>query len=425
MASLNPLRIFYAKPTMKPIRIAYLVSRYPAISHTFILREICALRNFGFEIHVASINHIDRPIAQLTETERMEMSNTFYVKQAGIFGALTAHLQTIFTHPLRYFAGLWFALRLGGVNLKKIMYSFFYFVEAVMVGQWMKKHQMNHLHVHFGMAAATVGMITSRIFPVEFSLTIHGPDEFYDVYQNHLPQKIVYAKFICCISQFARSQLMMLSSPSYWNKFEISPLGVDPDVFAQAVSYVPQPHIFQILCVGRLVPVKGQFVLLQAVEHLIAQGRKLHVYFVGDGPDRHYLENTVQKNNLQPYITFAGAINQDRILQFYRQADAFVLASFAEGVPVVLMEAMAMQIPCVTTHITGIPELIHPGEGILVAPSDVDGLAQAIAKLIDDPALCRKIGIAARDSVMQHYHLQTNTQHLANIFSQHISHPTD
>ncbi len=123
---------------MKPIRIAYLVSRYPAISHTFILREICALRNLGFEIHVASINHIDRPIAQLTETERMEMSNTFYVKQAGIFGALTAHLQTIFTHPLRYFAGLWFALRLGGVNLKKIMYSFFYFVEAVMVGQWMK-----------------------------------------------------------------------------------------------------------------------------------------------------------------------------------------------------------------------------------------------------------------------------------------------
>jgi glycosyltransferase involved in cell wall biosynthesis len=411
---------------MKPIRIAYLVSRYPAISHTFILREICALRNLGFEIHVASINHIDRPIAQLTETERVEMSNTFYIKQAGIFGALTAHLQTFFTHPLRYLHGLWFAIRLGGSNLKKILYSFFYFVEAVMVGQWLKKHQMNHLHVHFGMAAATVGMITSRIFPVEFSLTIHGPDEFYDVYQNHLPQKIVYAKFICCISQFARSQLMMLSSPSYWDKFEISPLGVDPQVFFQTTpKNMSSPHIFQILCVGRLVPVKGQFVLLQAVEHLIAQGRKLHVYFVGDGPDRHYLENTVQKNNLQPYITFAGAVNQDRILQFYHQADAFVLASFAEGVPVVLMEAMAMQIPCVTTQITGIPELIHPGEGLLVAPSDVVGLTRAIAKLIDDPEFSRKMGLAARVSVMQHYHLQTNTQHLANIFSQQLTHLTD
>jgi colanic acid/amylovoran biosynthesis glycosyltransferase len=410
---------------MKLIRIAYLVSRYPAISHTFILREICALRNLGFEIHVASVNHVDRPVPHLTETERAEMSNTFYIKHAGILGALTAHLQTIFTHPLRYFAGLWFAIRLGGVNLKKILYSFFYFVEAVMVGQWMKKNQINHLHVHFGMAAATVGMITSRIFPVEFSLTIHGPDEFYDVYQNHLPQKIVYAKFICCISHFARSQLMMLSSPSYWNKFEISPLGVDPQVFAQAVSYVPQPHIFQILCVGRLVPVKGQFVLLQAMEHLIEQGRKLHINFVGDGPDRKYLENRVRKDNLQAHVSFAGAVNQDRILHFYHQADAFVLASFAEGVPVVLMEAMAMQIPCVTTQITGIPELIRPGEGLLVAPSDVDGLTKAIAKLMDDPALGREIGIAARDSVMERYNLQVNTQRLANIFSQHLSHPTD
>lgn len=410
---------------MKPIRLAYLVSRYPAISHTFILREICALRNLGFEIHVASINHIDRPIAQLTETEREEMSNTFYIKQAGVFGALTAHIKTIFTHPIRYLSGLWFAIRLGGVNLKKIIYSFFYFVEAVMVGQWMKKHNLNHLHVHFGMAAATVGMLTSRIFPVEFSLTIHGPDEFYDVYQNHLPQKIVYAKFICCISHFARSQLMMLSSPSYWNKFEISPLGVDTTIFSKSKPNTPQSHVFQILCVGRLVPVKGQFVLLQAAEQLIAQGRKLHVYFVGDGPDRHYLEDTVRKNNLQSQITFAGAINQDRILQFYHQADAFVLASFAEGVPVVLMEAMAMQIPCVTTQITGIPELIHPGEGLLVAPSDVTGLTEAIAQLMDDAELCDKIGIAARASVMQHYHLQTNTQRLANIFSQRLTHSTD
>ncbi len=407
------------------IRLAYLVSRYPAISHTFILREIITLRNLGFDIQVASINHIDRPITQLTAQELEEMSRTFYVKPAGILGALTAHLKTFFTQPIRYLAGLWFAIRLGGTNLKKVLYSFFYFVEAVMIGQWLKKHQMNHLHVHFGMAAATVGMITSRIFPIEFSLTIHGPDEFYDVYQNHLPQKITYAKFICCISHFARSQLMILSSPSYWNKLEISPLGVDPEVFSQAIAYVPQPHVFQILCVGRLVPVKGQFVLLQAVEQLVAQGRKVRVYFVGDGPDRKYLENRVRKNNLQETVSFAGAVNQDRILQFYHQADAFVLASFAEGVPVVLMEAMAMQIPCITTNITGIPELIRPGEGLLVAPSDVEGLTRAIMQLMDDPELCRKIGVAARDSVIQRYHLQKNTQRLANIFTARLSHSTD
>ncbi|OQW92570.1 MAG: colanic acid biosynthesis glycosyltransferase WcaL [Beggiatoa sp. IS2] len=406
---------------MKKIRIAYLISRYPAISHTFILREINGLRQLGFEIKVASINTTDRPFAQLTILEQEEAAATFYVKPAGLMGAVKAHLLTLFTQPLSYGRGLWFALRLGQTDLKKILYNFFYFVEAVMIGHWMRSQQLTHLHIHIAMAAATVGLIIKHTFPIHFSMTVHGPDEFYDTSNYYLRQKIVEAHFICCISHFAHSQLMMLSSPSVWEKLEISPLGVDPHLFAPC-TFRETPTPFEILCVGRLVPVKGQLILLEAVAQLIAQGRVIHLRYIGDGPDRPHLQQRIVQQQLTQHIVLEGAVNQDKIRDFYAQADVFVLASFAERLPVVLMEAMMMQIPCITTHITGIPELIRNGEGLLVAPSDVAGLAQAIALLMDHPELRRQMGEAGRLSALQRYDLQSNTERLAHIFQRRLDH---
>ncbi len=397
------------------MNMAYLISRYPAISHTFILREIDMLRRFGFKIYTASINAVDRQSEQLTAQEQAEVANTFYVKPSGIWGVLKAHVKTIFTHPIWYAKGLKFALGLGKTDLHKILYAFFYFVEAVMIGQWMRSNKVSHLHVHFGRAGATVGLIAKHTFPIEFSMTIHGPDEFYNVDDNYLAQKILDAKFICCISNFARSQLMMLSPPSEWDKFEISPLGVDPEVFKLREIVAPS-DVFEILCVGRLVPVKGQFILLNAVRQLLAEGRRIKLRYIGDGPDRARLEEMVADSQLNEHIIFEGAVNQDDILQFYQSADIFTIASFAEGVPVVLMEAMMMGIPCVTTHITGIPELIRQGEGLLVAPSDEEGLAKAIRKLMDDENFYKQIAQAGHDSVMARYELSKNTERLAAIF---------
>jgi len=302
---------------MNKMNMAYLISRYPAISHTFILREIDMLRRLGFEIYTASINAVDRQPEQLTAQEQTEVANTFYVKPSGIWGVLKAHVKTIFTHPIWYAKGLKFALGLGKTDLHKVLYNFFYFVEAVMVGQWMRSHKVSHLHVHFGMAGATVGLIAKHTFPIEFSMTIHGPDEFYNVDDNYLAQKILDAKFICCISNFARSQLMMLSPPSEWDKFEISPLGVNPEVF-KLRDTVPPTEVFEILCVGRLVPVKGQFVLLNAVRQLLAEGRSIRLRYIGDGPDRAALEKMVAESELNEHIIFEGAVNQDDILQFYQ-----------------------------------------------------------------------------------------------------------
>ncbi len=208
-----------------PIRIAYLVSRYPAVSHTFILREVQRLRSANFEIHVASINLPDRVASVMTSEERDESAATFYVKREGVRGAISAHVAVLMSSPRAYFKGLGFALKLGGADLRRLVLSFCYFVEAVVLGHWMESRGLRHLHVHFANAAATVGLIASHTFPIEFSLTVHGPDEFYDVTDLRLSDKMAGASFACCIGQFARSQLMKLSPPVEWGKFEIGPLG--------------------------------------------------------------------------------------------------------------------------------------------------------------------------------------------------------
>jgi colanic acid/amylovoran biosynthesis glycosyltransferase len=160
----------------QPIRIAYLVSEYPAISHTFILREVQRLRGANFEIHTASINPMDRALGSMTVEEQAEAAATFYVKREGIRGALKAHSKALLNSPRSYFMGLRFALGLGGTDLRRLALAVCYFVEAVILGRWMESRGLRHLHVHFANAASTVGLIASRTFPIEFSLTVHGPE---------------------------------------------------------------------------------------------------------------------------------------------------------------------------------------------------------------------------------------------------------
>ena len=404
------------------IRLAYLVSRYPAVSHTFILREVLQLRAQGFELHVASINSPDRPTGQLTVDERTEAEATYYVKAHGAGGALGAHLATLGSRPLAWLRGLVFALRLGGTDLKAWAYGLFYFVEAVMVGRWMQGKRLTHVHVHFATPASHVALIAAQIYPITFSITVHGPDEFYDVSQYRLAEKIRGASFLCTIGAYARSQLMKLSPISEWDKIEVSPLGVDPAAFAPR-PFRAAPETFGLICVGRLVPAKGQHILINAMQLLVKQGRRVSLRLVGDGPDRASLEAQVERLGLRDRVAFEGAVNQDRIRALYAQADAFVLASFAEGIPVVLMEAMAMEIPCVTTFITGIPELIRDQvDGLLVAPSGVEELAGAIGRLMDDAELRQRLGAQGRLRVMERYDLDRNTARLAGIFRRRLSH---
>jgi glycosyltransferase involved in cell wall biosynthesis len=408
----------------KKIQMGYLISQYPAISHTFILREIRRLRNEGFEIHVASINDPDRPYDALTPEEQHESDRTFYVKRTGFFHTFISCLKTAFSSPLSFFKGLLYALQLGGADLKQLVYNLFYFGEAVLVGNWMEKTKVDHVHVHFANPASTVALICSKIFPVTYSVTVHGPDEFYDVIHNYLLEKIEGSSFMMCIGYFTKSQLMRISPPTQWHKFEVSPLGVDPQVFTPRPARL-NPNPYEILCVGRLVPSKGQHILLEALEILVKEGRNIHLTLIGEGSDRKSLVSDTNRRGLEEHVYFAGALNQPLVMEAYRKTDLFALASFAEGVPVVLMEAMAMEIPCVATHITGIPELIRPGkEGLLVVPADPWRLAKAIRTLMDDKELSNRIGKAGRERVLDKYRLDVNTKALARIFTRRLQNHT-
>jgi colanic acid/amylovoran biosynthesis glycosyltransferase len=402
------------------VRVAYLVSQYPTISHTFIMREVLRLRADGMEIWVASINAPDRENSRLTADERAEALSTYCVKGDGPGGALVAHLATIASRPVAYGRGLLAALSLAGTDVRRMAMHVLYFVEAVMIGRWMAGHGLSHLHVHFATPAATVGLIAVRIFPVTMSMTVHGPDEFYDVPGYILREKVLGCRFVCCISQYARSQLMRITPIDAWDRLEVVPLGVDPAAFSPRPAN-DEPKLFEVLCVGRLVPAKGQAVLIEAAAALIAAGRALRVRLVGDGPDRPALEALVRARGLAGHVIFEGAVDQDGIRALYRQADAFALASFAEGVPVVLMEAMAMEIPVIATGITGIPELIRDGvDGLLVMPSDVAALAAAIARLMDEPLLRRGLGLAGRLRVIDRYNLAVNVGRLAAVFARRL-----
>ena len=402
------------------LRLAYLVSRYPALSHTFILREVRGLRARGIDVRVASINDPDRPVDGLTAEEREEAARTFYVKRAGARGAL-AGLVWALCRPRHCLAAFVQALRLGGSDLRRIAYGLFYFVEAAMLGRWLAAQGVTHLHVHFATPAATVGMLVTHLAPVTLSITVHGPDEFYDAPGYHLREKIDAAAFVCCIGAFARSQCMLVAPEAAWEKFELAPLGIDPAEFTPRPPRVA-PDPFEILCVGRLVPAKGQRVLVAAVDELVREGRHVRLRLVGNGPDRAALEGEVAWRELGAHVVFEGGVPQDRIRALYAKADAFALASFAEGIPVVLMEAMAMEIPCVTTCITGIPELIRDGvDGLLVMPSDGDALVAALRRLIDDPELARRLGAAGRARVADRYHLPRNIDRLAAIFHSRLS----
>ncbi len=404
-------------------RMAYLSARHPTLSMIFIVREIAELEQLGFNIEIASINDSDRPLEKLTRAEAAQSAQTYYVKAHGLRGALAAHAHALFTRPRRYLRGWRNALSLAGLDLRALVLHAFYLTEALMVGRWMQRRQLVHLHVHLGSQPATVGLLTKQVFDIGMSITVHGADEFYDAWRQHLPQKVAGADFIVCISDFARSQLMFVSDSRHWARLVVCRLGIDVAHFApRPATRTRADEPFHILCVGRLSPAKGQELLVEAVARLRDKGRPVSLDIVGGGVNAAVLEALVQERRLADVVTLSGPVNQDRIREHYARADCFAMASFAEGVPVVLMEAMSMQIPCVTSQITGIPELITHGQtGLLSPPSNVDGLVEQLDRLIADPALARRLGEAGRAQVQKHYNLRDNAAQLGRIFAERVT----
>ncbi len=355
----------------------------------------------------------------MTAAEQEEFRDTYYVNTAPFARLIMAHARLLFSRPGGYFGALRYAIglrRKGPVPLWRLLA---YFMQAGLLLDWMRREGICHLHVHFGNPPATAALIALHAGGAPFSLSIHGPDIFNDEQESLLAEKLDKAVFVRCISHFCRSQVMRLTEFGQWPKLHIVRCGVDVGAFSPR----PTPHnaVAEIVCLGRLCAAKGQYVLLQACAALRAQGRGFHVTFVGDGPERPALEAAADSLGVRSVVTFAGAVGQDKVHGFLDKADMMVLPSFAEGLPVVLMEAMAKEVPCVSTRIMGIPELIEDGvNGFLAPASDGETLARCVQRLLDDPALGAELGRKGRLTVREAYDIEANGRAMHDLFLRYL-----
>jgi glycosyltransferase involved in cell wall biosynthesis len=406
------------------MQIGYLISRYPAVSHTFIQREVLGLRRLGHAITTISVRRA-RAGDLLTAADHNESFQTLHLVPANPFTLLMACSSPLFFTPGKFLRAASAAWRLRRKGIRGALWAFFYFLESLLVHRICCQKGIRHLHAHFANVASDVALLASILNQGSFSFTMHGPTEFFDVSEHRLAEKAMAARFVICISDFARSQLMSLLPPEHWAKLEIVHCGIDPEQFTPSTEQPPRKEKAgvqkTILCVARLAPVKGHIILFDALAELLLRDHDLTLTLAGDGPMRKSLERHADILGIAPRITFLGNVGQDVIHRLYASADLFVLPSFAEGVPVVLMEAMAARCPAIATHIAGIPELIEHGvNGLLVAPGRADLLANAIERIVLNPSATARMAAAACDRVRRDFNLHKVAPQLAAIFRRYL-----
>jgi colanic acid/amylovoran biosynthesis glycosyltransferase len=410
------------------VRIAYLCAEYPAISHTFILREVEALRRRGLEIDTFSIRRSGAEHL-LAEADRRAFASTFAIRPPRWSGLCAAHLKLASGSPAVYLSTLLLALRLAPPGLRGRLWQFFYFVQAVVLWRECRKRGIRHIHVHLANVAADVALLAAHVGaaaeadrPWSWSFTMHGPTEFFDVRHFRLAEKLRRALFVVCISDYARSQLMTLVGPEVWQKLRVVHVGLPLEQFTPSQNGSRDELVDpSILCIGRLVPEKGQAILLEAVALLAARGREVELTLAGEGPSRADLEMLAERLGVAQRVSFLGAVGQDQIRALYAAASIFCLPSFAEGIPVVLMEAMAMERPVVSTRITGIPELIEcDRNGVLVAPGRPDELADALEGLLGDDPRRRELSVRARETIVEDFNAERSAEQLHALFAERI-----
>ena len=400
------------------MKLAYLLSEYPTLQHTYLLREVRQLRQLGWDIQTISVRRPASRVDALSPAEAEELRSTWYILGSGPFTFAKEHAVTLATRPIRYLRGLATALKFGRFNPRRTLFAAAYFVEAVCAGYRLKQAGITYVHSVY---STTVALILTRVFDINLSMALHGSGEFTDPEGFAIREKVRVAQLVCAISYFGRSQIMLWSASSDWHKLEVSPLGVDLTGWKLA-TFREHPSPFELISVGRLVETKGYRLLLDAVALLRKEGRDLRLTMAGDGPDRARLEEQAQRLEIADCVFFAGWKNQDELRELYLTSDVGVLSSFAEGVPVVLMETMATGVPCVAPRISGIPELIRDGiDGFLFTASNVPELVAALGQLMDNPDLRRRMADSSRLRVADKYDLQKNVGLLSEVFNRWIS----
>ncbi len=401
-------------PAPAPTRIAYLTNVYPKISHSFIRNEILALERMDFEITRMTIRTSPDTFADPTDQD--EKTHTIALLDGNFVGMAWSALVRLVRTPRAFWRGVGLAgstWRHGGQGAVRCAA---YFLEACRLADRMERAGLRHVHVHFGTNPAAVARIASRLGEISYSLTMHGPDEFDAPERLQLGDKVADARFVVAISAFGRSQIMRWSAPGDWSKIAVVRCGGDA-LFMDHVTPIVDTGLTDscLVCVARLSPQKGIMLLIEAAA-IVAQTHALRLNIVGDGPMREELEAMIAERGLGDVVTLTGWLDPRSIWRELLTSRALVLPSFAEGLPVVIMEALAMGRPVIATAISGIPELVDRETGWVVPAGSVTALVDAMIAALEAPVeQLRAMGDTGRMRVRAGHDIDENVPDLADL----------
>jgi colanic acid/amylovoran biosynthesis glycosyltransferase len=363
------------------VRVAYLINQYPSISHTFVRREIEGLERLGARVTRFSLRSM--PASSLRDpADQEERTRTAALLEDGGAALLPAMARVAARRPKQFANAEAMAVRIGLSSDRGLLRNFAYLVEACALLERLEREPVDHLHAHFGTNSATVAMLVHLLGGPTYSFTAHGPEEFDKPQLLALHEKIEHAAFVVGVSSFGRSQLYRYCDAAKWSKVHVIRCGVDASYVSQRPTPVPDRPRF--VSVGRLCEQKGQLLLVQAAAQLVRKGRELELVLVGDGPMRADIEALVSREGLDGRVRITGWAAGEAVQREIEDARALVLPSFAEGLPVALMEALGCGRPVISTYVAGIPELVRDGEnGLLVPAGSMEGVAGAMERMLD------------------------------------------
>jgi glycosyltransferase involved in cell wall biosynthesis len=394
------------------MRIAYLINEYPAVSHSFIRREILALERLGFDVMRIALRGWNSVLADAGDLRERE--HTRYVLLQGPFALSIAVVRMLLTRPVALLRALALTWRMSRGADRPLPLHLIYLAEACSIVPWMRG--IRHMHAHFGTNSAEVAMLAHVLGGPPWSFTSHGPEEYDRGRQIGLAEKIRRCAFVIGISSFGRSQLYRFAAYEDWAKVRVVHCALEPGFYTVPARAFPIAR--RLVCVGRLCIEKGQLLLVQAAAQLLAQGQEFDLVLVGDGPMRGEVEALIARCGMQARVRITGWVSGDEVRNEILAARALVVSSFAEGLPVVIMEAMALRRPVISTYVNGIPELVIPGEhGWLVPAGDVAALARSMQLCLDtSPEILQRMGEAAHSRALARHDADTEAAKLATLF---------
>jgi glycosyltransferase involved in cell wall biosynthesis len=360
------------------MRIGYLINQYPKISHTFVRTEIEGHEACGTVVERYSIR--PSPDQLIDPKDISEQVKTRILVNART-DALLGFLQMLLK-PVALTRALAMTVRIGFRSERGLLRHFAYLLEACALRRWASAAGVQHIHSHFGTNSTAVAMLCRVLGGPGYSFTVHGPEEFDKPGLISLATKIEHATFVVAVSEFGRAQLWRLTDAADWDKIHVVRCGVDQRFLSGTGS--PVPDVRRFICIGRLSEQKGQLVLLRAAAELKNAGVDFEIVMIGDGELRDMLEKAIDEFGLQANIKLVGWQTPEQIRDHIESSRAVVIPSFAEGLPVVIMEALALRRPVISTYIAGIPELVIPGEtGWLVPAGAVQSLVAAMVDALE------------------------------------------